>query len=364
MFLYFILLLFIQNIYCFNISGINYNVRIGPDWDYDKCKAIHQIESELLILKNITNNIKIFSLTDCNQGNNIINIANKLNLNIWLGLWVSNDTSIFINEKKELINLINLNLINNSNILGFNIGSESIYRNEITVEENINYMLDIKKLLLNNNIYKPVSLVDTIDIYIDNPIIIEKSDLIIINQFPFWEKININDSIDYFNNKLNKLQNINNLYNKKIIIGETGWSSNGFNKKASEANKQNHATYFINFYNYIRNLNIEYFYFSAFDEPWKNIQNNDTEDVESHFGLFYENGIMKEEIYNIINLNNYTIKNTFINNNKTKNNKTENNKTENNNTENNQNINTNQSSKEIISIKLIILSFLVILIHI
>ena len=364
MLLYFNLLLFIHNIYCFNIFGINYNVRIGPDWDYNKCKSLNQIKSELSILKNITNNIKIFSLTDCNQGLNIINIANILNLNIWLGLWISKDTNIFINEKKELINLIQLNLINNSNILGFNIGSESIYRNEMTVDENINYMLDIKKLLISNNIYKPVSLIDTIDIYIDNPIIIEKSDLIIFNQFPFWEKININDSITYFNNKLNKLQNINNLYNKNIIIGETGWSSNGFNKKTSEANKKNHAIYFINFYNYIKELNIQYFYFSAFDEPWKNIQNNDTNDVESHFGLFYENGTIKEEIYNVINLSNYTIENNKTKKNKIKNNKIENNKIENNKTENNQNININQSSKEIVSIRLIILLFLVILIHI
>ena len=358
MLLYILLLLFIQNINCFNISGINYNVRIGPDWEINKCKSLSIIENELLLLKNITNNIKIFSLVDCNQGYNIINIANKLNLNVWLGLWVSNDTDIFIKEKTELINLISLNLINNSNILGINVGSESIYRNEITVDENINYMLDIKNLLLLNNIYKPVSLIDTIDIYIDNPIIIEKVDLIMINQFPFWEKININNSINYFNNKLKKLQDLN-IYNKITIIGETGWSSNGFNKKASEANDENHALYFINFYKYINNLNIDYFYFSAFDEPWKNIQNNDTNDVESHFGLYTENYKLKPILLNYINKYlNYTFNN---NNNQSFNNNNNNNKSLNNNNDNE--LNNSLSIKQTISIKLLFLTFLLLLIE-
>lgn len=356
MLLYIILLLFIQNINCFNISGINYNVRIGPDWEINKCKSLNVIENELSLLKNITNNIKIFSLIDCNQGYNIINIANKLNLNVWLGLWVSNDTDIFIKEKAELINLINLNLINNSKILGINVGSESIYRKEITVNENINYMLDIKNLLLLNKIYKPVTLIDTIDIYKDNPIIIENVDLIMINQFPFWEKININNSINYFNNKLNKLQNINILYNKTIIIGETGWSSNGFNKKASEANDENHAIYFINFYKYIKNLNIEYFYFSSFDESWKNIQNNDTNDVESHFGLYTENYKLKPILLNYIN--------KYLNETFNDNNNLNNNESLNNSNDNNNNYNSNSLSiKETISIKLLILTFLLLLIE-
>jgi len=360
MLLYILLLLFIQNINCFNISGINYNVRQGPDWEINKCKSLNIIENELSLLKNITNNIKIFSLIDCNQGYNIINIANKLNLNLWLGLWVSNDTDIFIREKTELINLINLNLINTSNILGINVGSESIYRNEITVDENINYMLDIKNLLLLNKIYKPVSLIDTIDIYTDNPIIIEKSDLIIINQFPFWEKININNSIIYFNNKLTKLQELNILYNKTIIIGETGWSSNGFNQKASEANDENHALYFINFYKYIKNFNIEYFYFSAFDEPWKNIQNNDTNDVESHFGLYTENYKLKPILVNYINKYlNETIDNNLINND---NNNDNNNYNDDNDKDNNK-LDNSLSSKDTISIKLIILTFLLLLIE-
>jgi len=61
----------------FNISGINYNIRIGPDWELNKCKSYDRVEKELITIKNITNNIKIFSLTDCNQSQIILDIAKK-----------------------------------------------------------------------------------------------------------------------------------------------------------------------------------------------------------------------------------------------------------------------------------------------
>jgi hypothetical protein len=163
--------------------------------------------------------------------------------------------------------------------------------------------------------------------------------------------------------KYNNLTTLNKL-NKTIIIGETGWSSNGYDNRTSIASLINQAKYFIEFYNIANLYNWKYFYFSSFDELWKNKQLNKLDNVESHFGLFYENGTIKEEIYNVINLSNYTIENNKTKKDKIKNNKIENNKIENNKTENNQNININQSSKEIVSIRLIILLFLVILIHI
>ncbi len=302
----------IKNQLNFNIYGINYNVRQGPDWSINKCKNINQIENELTILKNITNNIKIFSLIDCNQGLDILTLSKKLNLKIWIGLWVSADKEVFIKEKNKLIDLINLKLIHSELILGINVGSESIYRKELTVIENIDYLEEIKQLINLYNLSIPVSIIDTIDIYNDNPILIEKSDILIFNQFPFWEKINLNNSIDVFANKVNKLQALN-INNKEIIVGETGWSSNGFNNRSSEASPENQAIYFINFYKYATDINIKYFYFSSFDEPWKNIQNNVIDDVESHFGLFDINYNIKPDILNVIKEFKNEINNTNTN---------------------------------------------------
>ena len=362
----FLLIIYINNfIYAnqiFKLDGLNYNIRNGTDWEPDNCKSLKQIEEELIILSTITSNIRIYSLIDCNQGFKILNILKKINIKIWLGLWVSEDKSIFINEKNELIKLINLNLIDN-NILGISIGSESLYRNETTINELFDYINIIKNILITYNLNILITTADIIDIYLDYPILIENLDILLINQFPFWEKIPLESSMNNFLLKYNNLTTLNKL-NKTIIIGETGWSSNGYDNRTSIASLINQAKYFIEFYNIANLYNWKYFYFSSFDELWKNKQLNKLDNVESHFGLFYENGTIKEEIYNVINLSNYTIENNKTKKDKIKNNKIENNKIENNKTENNQNININQSSKEIVSIKLIILLFLVILIHI
>lgn len=307
----FILLIIFFNNYInanniFKLDGLNYNIRNGTDWDQNNCKSIEQIEYELNILSNITNKIRIYSLIDCNQGYKILQITNKLNLKVWLGIWISNDESIFINEKNQLLNLININLINNNNILGLSIGSETLYRNESSIDKIFTYIIDIKNIINSNNLSFPITTADIIDIYLDFPQLINNLDVLLINQFPFWEKIPINNSIEYFLIKYKKLEKLNNL-NKTIIIGETGWSSNGYDNRTSLASPINQANYFIEFYKIAKLNNWKYFYFSSFDELWKNKQLNLKDNVESHFGIFYENATIKKEIFDIIMLNNYIL---------------------------------------------------------
>ena len=56
---------------------------------------------------------------------------------------------------------------------------------------------------------------------------------------------------------------------KKIIITETGWPSEGEALEAAEPGYENALKYFINAQEWTRTEGIEIFYFSAFDEAWK-----------------------------------------------------------------------------------------------
>jgi len=83
--------------------------------------------------------------------------------------------------------------------------------------------------------------------------------------------------------------------NKPIHIGETGWASissdyygqNG--TRAADEYKQ--SLYFNNIMEYGKKNNISIFYFSAFDEPWKDY--NNPNGSENHFGLFTVEGKAK-----------------------------------------------------------------------
>ena len=82
---------------------------------------------------------------------------------------------------------------------------------------------------------------------------------------------------------------------KPIHIGETGWASissdyygqNG--TRAADEYKQ--YLYFNNMMEYGKKNNISIFYFSAFDEPWKD--HNNPNGSENHFGLFTVDGKAK-----------------------------------------------------------------------
>ncbi len=82
---------------------------------------------------------------------------------------------------------------------------------------------------------------------------------------------------------------------KPIHIGETGWASissdyygqNG--TRAADEYKQ--YLYFNNMMEYGKKNNISIFYFSAFDEPWKDY--NNPNGSENHFGLFTVEGKAK-----------------------------------------------------------------------
>ncbi len=82
---------------------------------------------------------------------------------------------------------------------------------------------------------------------------------------------------------------------KPVHIGETGWASissdyygqNG--TRAADEYKQ--YLYFNNMMEYGKKNNISIFYFSAFDEPWKDY--NNPNGSENHFGLFTVEGKAK-----------------------------------------------------------------------
>lgn len=90
--------------------------------------------------------------------------------------------------------------------------------------------------------------------------------------------------------------------NKPIHIGETGWASfsNGHygdtGSKATDEYKE--ALFYKAMREWTNKNNISCFYFEAFDENWKDVQN--TGGSENHFGLFTIDGKAKYALWNMV----------------------------------------------------------------
>ncbi|TMW58972.1 hypothetical protein Poli38472_007117 [Pythium oligandrum] len=288
--------------YDFKIYGINYNIRAGPDWAAadQKCKKIEQIEKELKIIKSITDIVRIYSLTDCDQGTVVLPAAVKAGLQIELGLWVGKDNAGYSGERDKLVELLkNKDLINDKNIVSVHVGSEAIYREDVTAEQAISNFNEVKKLWTEAGNKAPISIGDISDTFLAYPELIKAVDFVSANLFPFWETEPIDTAVSHFWERYQDLEAVVKPEGKEIVIGETGWASGGKQSGASEASPENAAKYFADFYNLAEEHDLKYYYFAAFDEAWKIHGAKEDETVEGYFGLFTSDGVLKPEIANI-----------------------------------------------------------------
>ncbi|KAG1711159.1 hypothetical protein DVH05_013875 [Phytophthora capsici] len=277
------------------LYGLNYDLRQGPDWDADKCKSADTIAADLKILSAITSNVRTYSLSDCDV-TGVLKAAKDLSLTVWLGVWVSEDSKVYDAEVAAFKKLISAGLID-SNVVGINVGSEAVYREDITAEQAIKYATDFKKVMSDNDISVPVSITDIIDTFVQYPDMLKAGDIVTINQFPFWEKIEADKAAAQFNKRIQPLLKM--AGDMEVIISETGWPTGGSATNGSVASEENAATYLNDFYELAESKGWKYYYFAGFDTPYKEEQADDATTVESHFGIFDDKGTMKTAYENL-----------------------------------------------------------------
>ncbi|KAH7474743.1 hypothetical protein PRIC1_013130 [Phytophthora ramorum] len=277
------------------LYGLNYDLRQGPDWDADKCKSSATIASDLKILSTITSNVRTYSLSDCDVSG-VLTAAKDLSLTVWLGVWVSEDSKVYDAEVKAFKELITAGLID-SNVVGINVGSEAVYREDITADQAIQYVTDFKKVMADNDISVPVSITDIIDTFVQYPDMLAAGDIVTINQFPYWEKIEADKAAAQFNKRIQPLLKM--AGDLEVIISETGWPTGGSAVNGSVASEENGATYLNDFYELAEAKGWKYYYFAGFDTPYKKEQADDTTTVEAHFGIFDETGTIKSTYENL-----------------------------------------------------------------
>ncbi|KAF0687028.1 Aste57867_21211 [Aphanomyces stellatus] len=271
------------------LSGINYNPRKGADWDaYDKkCKSANEIAADMKTLAGITSNIRLYSMTDCNQVELVIPAAKAAGLKVWVGMWIGKDGAGYESEKAKLASLIAANVVDSS-VVGLSVGSETVYRKDLTSTQAIAYMKEVKAMVVAAGLKFPVTIADIGDSYMWYPELAAAVDIISINQFPFWEGRAADGAIQFFADRVSPLVKLAKDNNKQIMVGETGWATAGKAKGAGDATPENAAIWLNDFHIYASEQKWTYYYFTSFDTPWKHNPNDASSEseVENYFGLF------------------------------------------------------------------------------
>ncbi|OWZ22028.1 Glycoside hydrolase, partial [Phytophthora megakarya] len=190
------------------IPSINYNARKGLDSDPDsvKCKTWEEVYNDLVALQgDFTDNLRINSLVDCNQGDPVLQYATGIGAKLDLGISTSNGHDYFLQEKTKLGEFIDKGFIDDR-VASLHIGNSAIAHGLVNVDTAISYLKDIREFIRGRGINASVTIADSIDVYNANPQLIDAVDFVSVNYFSFWEKADVNEGVAVTLDRLKSLR--------------------------------------------------------------------------------------------------------------------------------------------------------------
>ena len=215
-----------------------------------------QVRRKLELLQPHTKWIRIFSCTD---GNDLIpQLAREYGFKTLVGAWLGEEKDKNEEEMTRLVELARAGFVDVAAV-----GNEVLYREDLDEDELIACIDRVRNALPD----VPVGYVDAYYEFSDRPLLAEACDVILANCYPYWEGCHMDYSLLYMKQMYYQVKQAQ--PDKKIIITETGWPSEGEALGAAEPSYNNALKYFINAQTWARKEGIDMFYFAAFDEAWK-----------------------------------------------------------------------------------------------
>ena len=206
-------------------------------------------------------------------------IAHQLGLKIAMGAWIGPDPSA---NEREIATVIAAGQRGEADLLI--VGSEVLLRQDLSEAELLDYLNRVKQQVPG----RPVAYADVYSEWLKRPALIEASDLLLVNHYPYWEGVRIDDALATLHCQHQRV--VAAARGKPIIVSETGWPSAGNAIGAAVPSPDNAAFYFLNFVSWARAHAVDYFYFEAFDEPWKAAHEGPQ---GAHWGVWDKNGALK-----------------------------------------------------------------------
>ncbi len=250
------------------------------------------VRNDLKLLSKYTTCIRTYSTI----GLEIVpKIARENGLEMYMGAWVSSDKAM---TQKEVTTLIKLAKENQDIVKGVIVGNEVLLRGDATEAVLSGYIKQVKEALPNTE----VTYADVWEYWVKHPQIKDITDFVTIHILPYWEDdpMNIDQSIGHLADVRGEVAAL--LPNKKILIGETGWPSEGRAREDALPSKINQALFVREFVALAQKNGWNYNIIEAFDQPWKRVSEGA---VGGFWGLFDKDRVDKHvfggDVSNFVN---------------------------------------------------------------
>ncbi|OJI81950.1 hypothetical protein ASPTUDRAFT_125250 [Aspergillus tubingensis CBS 134.48] len=260
----------------------------------------NNVTRDLAVLTQLTNTIRLYG-TDCNQTEMVLEAIDRLqltNMKLWLGVWINTNTTTTDRQISQLYKIVES--ANDTSIFkGAIVGNEALYRagsDVASAETNlIGYINDVKDHFKEKNIDLPVGTSDLGDNW--NAQLVSAADFVMSNIHPFFGGVEIDDAASWTWTFWQTHDTpLTAGTNKQQIISEVGWPTGGGNDCGSDNKCQNDKQGAVAGIDELNQFlsewvcqaldnGTEYFWFEAFDEPWKVQYNTPGQEWEDKWGL-------------------------------------------------------------------------------
>lgn len=248
-----------------------------------------QVETDFTQLAKRFECVRTYSMTGLEM---LPEMARKHGLKLLLGAWVNANP---VDTQKEISALIKAANANPDVVQAVIVGNETLLRKEVTGAQLATLIGQVKA-----QVKQPVTYADVWEFWLKHKEVAPAVDFITIHLLPYWE-----DDPSGIEQALQQVAKVRASFGtayapKDILIGETGWPSEGRQRETALPSRVNEALFIRGFVKMAEENGWHYNLIEAFDQPWK----RDSEGaVGGYWGLFdadrQEKGILAGPVSNL-----------------------------------------------------------------
>jgi exo-beta-1,3-glucanase (GH17 family)/cellulose synthase/poly-beta-1,6-N-acetylglucosamine synthase-like glycosyltransferase len=267
---------------------------IAPDWDgqirgiaYSPSHLFSQRDHELVApaeidrdlaqLSQLTGHIRTYTVD--NGLDKVPEIARRYGLTVTLGIWIGSDLD---KNEEEIKTAIKAALANRRVVDRVVVGNEAILRGDVTADQLNDYIKRVRAALPARI---KITTAEPWSMWLLTPEIGQYVDVVFVHLLPYWEGVDARNSLTFVQHAFQDVQD--EFPDKPIVIGETGWPSEGRTRRGAEANIASEAYFDRAFVQLAVQKGYDYYIVEAYDQPWK-VSNEGA--VGAYWGLLNANG--------------------------------------------------------------------------
>jgi glucan 1,3-beta-glucosidase len=205
-------------------------------------------------------------------------IAQKYGMKVLMGIWLGRDLAL--NDREVTMGIATAKAYPQV-IRGVIVGNEVLLRGEQSPEAIAAYITRVRSAL--QDVHVPVTYADVWEFWLRYPQMANVVDYITIHILPYWEDEPVppQDALKHVADVYAQMKA--HFSGRAVMIGETGWPSQGRPRREASASLVNEARYLREFLLYAGSVDMPYNVIEAFDQPWKRDQEGT---VGGYWGIF------------------------------------------------------------------------------